>query len=267
MAKVGPKKAEQALAPVMARPDYLAEIDRGEGLESLKQFVRPARIKIVQAMSASEIKRETPEGCVIVMPNRELLVDQEQSFRFTPVFFFVEYLSLNPLELSKSGGKPMIRDRSFDPRSDVAIKARDMKMRYEPCPELPEKSIRHCEVMNFIILVHDVPMFEDVPLLLSFSRGSIGKGVNFAGLIQSRKAPLYACTFEAGPSFIQNSKGDYWALEVRNPQSDPWVAQLDFPKLQALHRELKAAHDQSAIVADYDDEEASGAPTDGAGQF
>jgi len=172
-----------------AVPDYL-RVEGDTSADSLKGYVRPPRIKVIQSLTDQKLREDFGVGSVILLPQNicilemprdkkgNPLVDTAVPFIFTPLFFFPEFCVWNPLE--EKGNVPAIRDRSFDPNSDIARRARDFKARTMPYPGKENLEIKFVEHLNFIVAVHGI---EDA-CVLSFSRAEFSAGQKFA--VQSR---------------------------------------------------------------------------------
>jgi len=237
------------------------------GIEDLGRYIVLPRVKVVQRQSSSEILRDHDPGDVIVVPQTFLIASVEmdgdgrplnhgEPFRFVPLFFYAEWCTWNPYELK--GSLPAIRERSLDPASALAEKARTPSKRFEPCPESASgKQCQNVEHLNFVIsLVGDNPL-AGTPLVISFCRAEHYAGSTFAALIKMRKAPLFGCQFEAATRHRTNAKGNWFGIDVSNPAKESGVAffvedQETFERYRSLHDELKQAHRDMAICVDYE---------------
>lgn len=251
----------------LALPEYLKDMPI-EGTEELSGFITPPRIKVVQKSSKPELLAQFAEGDIVLLPDATLFAEMKREdarqpasewsgapFRFTPVFFFAEYVLWNPL--GSQGSLPMIRARSIDGKSQIAMKARNRDMWFEECPDFPsngdsKRKMRYCEHLNFVIALHDGP-YQGTGIVLSFSRGSHFAGSQLCNRIKMRKAPIYACVFEARSVYaINNQQQSWFRIQADNPPQDSgsaWVTQEQLEVFKALHEELKAAHDK--LLVDY----------------
>ena len=137
-----------------AVPEYL-RVDHDDTIDQLKEYVRPPRIKVVQALSDTELVDDFGVGSVVLLPQGLCVMemkfdekarpkpDQVEPMLFTPLFFFAEFVCWNPRDLK--GSVNAIRDRSFDPNSDVAMRARDPRARVAPYPEDSNYEIQYAE--------------------------------------------------------------------------------------------------------------------------
>lgn len=240
-------------------PDFARE-DLGMGTEGIE--IRPLRVKVIQAQ-ATEAYEDFDPGDIVLVPQKILLAHKNQPVYIVPVFFYFEWIAVNPLEL-KSTLKMMIRSRSTDPRSAVAQKAMqpEPERREEPCPEDPRYKIKYKEVRNFVCRVAMNESVGAMPIILSFSGGEWKPGKNFEGLIGMRgKAPIFSNVFEmiVPDKKRSNDKGSWFGIDVENPRSEghppPFVQDREeYNSLKAMHLKCKEAYDRDSIVVDHEDD-------------
>jgi len=262
MAKKNEVVEVRPTANAIALPDYMQSVAEAErGLDTLKQYVRPPSFKVIQKSSGSDLLAQFGEGDLIVTPDtvlyRQMLHEgptkadwKGEPFRFTPVFFFAEWCCWNPIQMK--GTLPAVRERTMDPKHEIAVKARDKNLRLAPCPENNNFKIHYVEHLNFIVALHDGP-YAGTGVAMSFSRASHRHGVRLCNLIQMRKAPIYGCVFQGKVIWEQNNMGDWWAVVAENPELEsgsPWVLQELFEGFKAQHLEFKGLHDR--LIVDYD---------------
>lgn len=251
-------------------PDFMRKADgqKVQGVDELRKFMVPPRIKIVQKQSGAELLDRFNVGALVVQPSLTLLVDRlmseekkprqlecSASFFFSPLFFFVEYCRVNPIQLR--GQEPMIIARTFDPKDPIAIKARNPETRKENHPRGGDLFIRNVEFLNYIIFVHGHAAFEEEPILMSFSKGENFSGSKFANLISMRKADIYGCVFEAHSQFRTRNANDWFGIDVDNPKEDAGFTPFLQDKAQYLryaemHKFMKAAHADKKLRPEYD---------------
>lgn len=245
----------------LALPDYIRQ-ETELGIEDLKDFVVPPRMKVVQKQSDARLLEQFSAGDIIIVPNMQAVAALERDakgrpsgdpipFKFTPLFFFPEWCTWNPLEMKAH--LPSIRERSFDPKSIIAMKARDQEKRIESCPENAQYKIRHTEHMNFLIMLTDHEL-SGQPIVMSFSRAEHAAGRRLASLIKMRKAPIYSCIFEGRAAPRSNNMGDWWGIDATNPSVDtvPWVSKEEFDVYKAAHQEFKKLHEEAKLRVDYE---------------
>jgi len=249
----------------LARPDFMA--DAPLGIDDLRQYVTPPRIKVVQKQARTDLLDMFGVGDVIVVPANIVVTEMGRTdkgqptgeadpFFIVPLFFYVEWCTWNPLELK--GKVPAIRDRSFDPKSALALKAKSSEHRKELIPGEKDLYMRHVEHLNFIVMLYDHPTLGGAPVVMTFARGEHFSGRGLCNLIKLRKAPLYGCVFECHLGHRENEQGDWWGLDIINPAGDvsPWVNAEEFEAFKALHLEFVKAHQDARIRVDYDEAEA-----------
>jgi hypothetical protein len=237
-----------------------------EGTEQLKQFIVPPRIKAVQKLSRKPFSERFKPGDLVVIPLLERLAEynggKAPAFYFVPILFYPEWVAWNPIEVR--GTLPSIRERSFDPKSEIAVRSRSPNTRTAICPEIPKKDgkdlyIRYLEHLNFIICIMPPSPFANVPIVMTFASGEYRAGQVFSTLLYMRRAPLYGCQFEAVVRERENAKGSWFGIDVQNPSSkdvSPFVQdEKMFEYYRSLHREYKKFYEQQAIQVDYSDDE------------
>lgn len=260
-------------------PAFLQNVSGdADGTELLGQYVKPPRIKIVQPQSGATLKASFNEGDVICTPQNIIVspvvlneknrpTDKGNPFFFVPLFFYPEFCCWNPIQMK--GTLPVIRERSLDSKSEIALKAKNFNAREELCIEdinfekegRAQYRIKYVEHMNFVVMLMNHELF-GTPLVLSFSRGSYKDGCNFSATIKMRRKPIYACQFQASVSQRTSTKaGDsYWfGWDIVNPPPSvqgvsPWVEDEQlFLYFQEQHEYFKAIYNDGILVADYDE--------------
>lgn len=235
-----------------------------QGTENLGQFIIPPRLKVVQKQSGDAFLESFNQGDTILVPQMMtvapvLLNDsgrptkEGETFNFTPLFFFPEWVTWNPLETR--GSLAAIRERTTDPNDELVAKCRNNKLWFEQCPEQPELQVRNVEHLNFLVVLLDGEL-AGTPCILTFARAEHKSGSSFAALIKMRKAPIYGCVFQAKVGFRDNGKGQWYGLDIGNPEGDSgWVEDQEmYERFKQLHLEFKEAHESQRIRPDYGDD-------------
>lgn len=294
VAVVQPKPTTVAVVPGLpAKPSWMVE--RGEsrkGAENLAQFIIPPRMKIVQKMSKREEYGTFNTGDLLAIPGKQIISPVQFSdgrpwvyscaVLFVPIFFYPEWVGVNPFA-AQGVLSSMIRERSTDPNSDVAIKA---NARYKmQCPEMLQDAtgnklyVTYGQNLNCVLIVQSVNLQNhnlqpdqlaqveeyitslresNSMLLASWRSGGHKYGRAFAALMQKRKDDIFACQFEMQTCFDKgNGKGDFFALAVDNPENpdDIWVKSAESAKqYEDLHDMLAEANRKGVLRAEYDDE-------------
>ena len=155
------------------RPSYITPENRNLGAEDFGQYIKPPRMKIVQPTSRAPLSEKFAPGSAVLVPRMELIAEKGKPFLFTPIFFFPEWCTWNPLA---APGLSTIRARSYDPKSSIAVKCRDKATRSEVCPEAPSLQITHQEHLNLAVILHGVDGMEETPVIMTFVRGEYVTG-------------------------------------------------------------------------------------------
>lgn len=231
------------------RPSYLINVPL-ENIDNsdLNLYAKPPRIKVVQGLTKPPIKPPFAEGDIVVIPQLTKIGDRNTPFTFVPIHFFPSWICMNPIKMM--GTLKAIREFSADPNSELAKKCKSFAK--EKCPENKDLLLTFAETLNFMVVLEGDPEWEDVPIHLFFSRGEYPTGQKLIALMQQRKAPRYACRFQAITGTHQ-SKGNEWpGLDLRNdPQ--PWVAENKFRQYELMYNELKKLVDNKTLELDLED--------------
>lgn len=239
-------------------PAYMQNTDV-MGTEALNQYVRPPRLKVIQAMAREPFDQYDP-GTVLVVPQMmefakvDRATKKGEVWKFIPLFFYPEWVQTNPIELA--GQAPFIRDRSLDPRSELAQKARNRETWFERHPEHPEMEIANRENMNFVVMPYNHSLAGTM-CVLTFAKAGFREGSNLASMIKIRKAPIFGQVFEASSAQRKNNKGQWFGLDINipaaSPEGLPWVTSEEFEQFKELHLELVKTHKEGLLQVDYDD--------------
>lgn len=287
MAKVGKSEGSNALAVpsgsslAAQQPDFMREAE-SHGLDLLKKYIVPPRLKIVQKQAGEPFSTNFNTGDCVLVPQLTLISPVVMNdkgkpspngtpFHIVPIFFYPEWCLWNPIEMK--GTQHAIRARSQDPRSDLALKAQRQDTWFEQFAENPPgKPSRYVEHLNFIVtLVGDHPL-EGTPFVISFAKGEHRSGSNFAAIIQMRKAPMWGCQFAAKTTHRPNNpKGDWYGLDITNPDPEsgvtPFLTSKElYDQFTALHNNFKESHAKGIIQTDYE-EPADEVPTGAKSEF
>lgn len=207
-----------------------------DGTEGMGDFLRPQRIKFVQALTDSAVKALMPEGTMYLSPSNVPILEPGEGFIFVPLLWWPTWEIHNP-----AGTKPFIVERSYDRDSEIGRRSRDEKLRDG---ELNGHKVKYVESLNFIIL----PLMPDTPInpaVISFAKGEHRTGTHLINLVKMRTGVhMVGCCFEATSTTKDNGKGQKWTgLSIANP-TDPshrWVDDPDlYHHLHELHNTLKA---------------------------
>jgi hypothetical protein len=243
-------------------PSFIAEDREKDSNDDLmSQYLVPPRIKTIQRTAGEQFSAFKP-GSLVLMPSGVPLTDDvDQPFHITPLLYYPEYLVVNPIETKET--LPMIRDRTLDPKSEIAVIARDPDKRDSfECPEMKGKHLKYKEVHTFIVVIAGRPGIAGLPVAMSFSGMEARVGSQFIAKIKMRGAKRYACIFEAfvPKTLRKNAKGSWYGIDIQNPTANsmpPFVQDAEeYAALKAMSERLLAQYEQNLIQVDYNDADA-----------
>lgn len=242
------------LSNEMKRPSYLPPtptLTRPTSVWGLEDFSKPPRLFIVQALSGPPIKPPFADGDIIVVSGSKIIKigNFETPYSFTPLYFFVDYLALNPNSV-----KPFIKDRSFDPNSIIAKKARAF-IREQVVGGSPDQVIKYVTNLNFIHIIHNEEIGE-IPVHNSFNRGTFKVGQSLIGLIQDRRDAVdvpFTHRYRAISRMIQG-KGTttFPALDIKN-DPEPFVTEDQYHRYEKLSKYLEELKSTGELQTEIDD--------------
>jgi hypothetical protein len=246
----------------LSRPTFIEEPDQAM-IDSTREYMVLQRIKVMQKMSESMMLDKFPAGTTVAMPGEIVIAGKEKPWCFVPLFFYPEYTLRNPIALK--GIQPFIVERSIDPRSDLALRAKNPKLWERPHPDFPteaKKNQRYVESLNFVVTPYGNPLMGEF-FLLGFSKASHFDGKKLVDLIRRRNARHYGMVFEAVATPRKNSLGEWYAPDCSLPTektcASPWVSDDAYPKLKEMSEIISKAHESNSIKS-ADEEEDISAP-------
>ncbi len=253
------KKQTSEVAVSVPRPEHLAKYEgKATGTEGLGRIVRPSFCKIVQKMSNDELTEKYGVGAIILTPDMVLLTTGREGAKpasFAPVLFYTEYCKWSANALK--GQEPMIVERSFDPKSHVALKSQSSATWSEPHPQHvsdPKFNYRYCEHANFIIKLTDPEFMDTDPVLLSFYKTSYQAGQRLGKLCLARKAPVFAGQYVLSTRDKENSQGTFKVYTVDN-HPDPWTDPFLCEELEKMHDDFYKLQSNRELDTQYDEEQ------------
>lgn len=287
------KKAEEktAIAAQSAMPSYLQKYkpddNKPTGLQDLQKYWVPPRLKIVQSQSGEQYKKNFQVGDVLLVPQMSLVAHSGESFWITPIFQYTEFCLWNPYGMK--GQLSAIRERSTDPSSQIARRARSKKEAdwYEICPESPKTKqndpqymLRNCEHINYICVLrfngekpkHPANELVNNPFVISFHHASFWEGKQLSTLILNRQQAIFACQYELTSADKSNAKGNWKGLNINNPSMDSGMtgfvdSEEDFLAYRTMYETIQRQFVEGEIRTEYEDEEESEPVADSAGKF
>lgn len=248
-------------------PDYMAA-DQGVGLDALKTYIVPPRIKVIQKQAASNLLDKFGAGDVILSPVGSVIVEMPRDgkgkvlegakteFFIVPLFFYAEWVTWNPLELK--GSEPAVYYRTTNPDDPIVLKARNPSLRLEPYPNDKTGKLfrRHVEHLNYVVTLHEHAL-SNTPCIMSFQRGEHGAGANFASLLKMRAAAIFGGRYLCTINHRVGKLGDWFGIDVSNPNERPWVNADEYAAYRELHEEFVKLHQEARLRASLDDSDAT----------
>lgn len=241
-------------------PDFLKRPEDARGANALlSQYAAPMRLKIVQKMSKAPL--DAPPyavGDVVCTPSNDLVAKAGEAFLYVPIFFYPEWITTNP-----QGSDVWIKDRSLDPRCEIAQRSRDPNKRREPFPgdTTGEKFYKHLEVYHFMIMLLETPtgFGQGMQAVMSYMSSELKAGSALSTMIKQR-GPDIACygnVFQTATGNSTNAKGTWKGFKNTNPTTrSPWVDDAAmYARLKEEHELHKAAYLDKSILVPLDDGE------------
>lgn len=246
-------------------PSYLSKYVEGDkSLDTLKAHRTVPRLKIVQAPSDQELKDNFGEGAVIIRPGDAMICkykDDPSSFEFVPVFFFPEWAKWADL---RAKGQ-MIIERSFDPTSETARRAKNFDMMREPYPGqegIPDNDknkmyYRYVEHLRFIGVIYGDHPLTGTVTTLSFERGEWKQGKNFISAVMLRRqevngmstqVPLWAQVWTLQPVHRSPDASRKWYGFKFEPADPPIIASEEAEIMRTMHEEFKKLFEEQRLM-------------------
>ena len=257
-------------------PDYIKDAGT-EGTEGMDRYIRPARIKIVQGQSRKELKSEFPEGSVVYMTDDEVhliaepkVVPKEfmgsETFVIVPIFHFTEFCSWNPFGSEGSA----IRERSFDPRSELARKCQDKALRKQKTDEVDKDGkplfITNSEHINVVVaIIAGESLSAEAKgkiAVMTYRSGEFITGTKALATFKKRGHALFGgqyvvCSDMANSDYTDSN--DWYGYNLRNPRKEEGVSPNPnietFNMARMLHKQFKEAHAENLFQVNYDEDE------------
>ena len=245
------------VTPNLELPAYLKD-QEVEGIDALKEYVRPPLLKIIQKQASDELLSRHDRGDTIVMPAEAIVATKDEPFFFVPLFFYTEWCTWGPIEMR--GQVPPILERTADPASPIAMKARDPGLRTEDIVWGPDniavKDARHVEHLNFVVTLTNGHPLAGEPMIMGFARAEWTTGSKFASLIKLRHASIFCNVFQAQVGTRERAGNSWFGWDIANPAVDsgvePWVPEDAIDGLRALHTDMKSVFSEGRLQTAYE---------------
>jgi hypothetical protein len=152
----------------------------------------------------------------------------------------------------------MILARSHDPTSELAKKARDPELRFEPYSE--KFKYRYVEHLRFPGIFYGEHILAGTPVTLSFERGEHWQGRNFISAVKLRKAevddtkvnvPLWAQAWQLKSMYRERGAYAWYGFDF-SPADPPVIREEDVEAMRNSHLELKELHERNKLVVEED---------------
>lgn len=218
-------------------------------LSLLSQYAAPPRMKIRQPTARSPLSELAPEGSVVLMPAMQILASVDEEFFVIPVFFYPEWCVFNPLSMPDL---PTIRERSLDPKSEIATKSRNPETRFAPVPgfeadfNAPKnpKRLSYREHLNFIFQLQGGEL-DGTQFVATFAKGEHKTGRTLSSNIQMRTKSTHVNpwgqVYAAQSKKRENKDGKWYGLNLYMPTNgvSPFVQSKEqYDRLTKDHDEL-----------------------------
>ena len=239
-------------------PSWLVEAaQEDKSLEQVKQHRQLVRAKIVQGMSAHELKKQYGEGAVVMQPGGALVSPPEEPFLFVPLFMFTEYCWWSDINDKSTQS---ILERTFDPVHPIAMKSKD-KARREETYKVGGANYKYRFVEHLVFpgLIYGGEN-KMQPITISFERGEYKNGKGFCSAITMRRigervAPLWSQVWQLKTSLRTRGDHPWWGFDYSTP-TEPFIDQHDAEGFRKLWEQLREQHDERLLFVDHADEEA-----------
>ncbi len=241
------------------RPAFLTTNTPVLGTEGMAEKVRPSFMKIVQKQSSDQLIELFGSGSIILTPDNELVCKADEVVSFVCLFHFTEFCKWAPIALK--GTEPMIADRSFDPKSTIAIKSQSPSTWAEDHPNYPgseKHQYKYREHLNFIIKLLDPEHAHREPVLISFSKTNYSVGQRLLKLILQRRASIFAGRYQIGVRMREGQENQWRVYTVDIDREASWVAdETEFKLYEDAFSYYKDLHKKRELASDYDADEDS----------
>lgn len=250
MAKINKDKSIGGIAV----PDYIKEeSEQAEGLDMMGDMIVPNRLKVVQALSNDMKALGYAEGDVVVTPINVKVGDEANALDCVVLLSWAEYLIINPRGVSDLY---WLRDRSTDPKSVIAMKARNRVKEVLPEGGVDPKTkqpyqMEYVKAANFLVWLVD----HNVAAIATFMKGEGKFGDAFASLITSRGLAIYGGLYRLSCNTRTNKSGDKWkGLSAGNSEINQGFCPRNLLEpMKELHRYYKEQWANQNISVNYDD--------------
>lgn len=224
--------------------------EEDKSLDNVKKYRQLTRLRLVQGMSPTSLKKEFGEGAVLMQPGRALVAKPEESFNFVPLFMFTEFIKWSD---RKDDSTRAVLEKSFSERSEVAKRARAKEGRFEEYSVNGEDYVnRYVEHLCFPGMMYGGSHHGKF-VTLSFEKGEFMQGMSFCTAISGRGAPIYLQVWRLQSAIHTDGKNDWWGFDYGTPE-EPFVKEEEGPSFKKMYEELATQWADNALEIDRDDD-------------
>lgn len=259
------KRDETAVEQIAAHPSWLVEAARDDtSKEALKEHLILPQLRIVPSQPGERMKQykeQYGEGALVVTPGGTALAPHDTWVKVVPVFMFTEYRKWSDREDTDSGA---VLERTFDPTSDVAKRAKQESLRSEPYGDMHRMvkgqvkpfMFQYIEHICFTIMPYDAGPLRGMPMVLEFQRGSHWKGEEFASSALMRhenglSLPLWTQVWEIQTRTVTKKGYTWWMIEYRNCENGQLrIGDDEADTFRSTHVLNKESYESKNLVVD-----------------
>lgn len=256
--------------------NFLAQYQDDTSLQAMEQFMIVPRLKIIQAMTATDLKTQFGEGSVIVRPGDTLVwkFPEDPPFIFNPHFFYTEYCEWSD---RRDNENPAIRRRTFDPTHEIARRSQDKNLRFkvyegdEKLDPQKQKKIRYVQHFVWLGQIYGDHALADTCVAMSMEKGEHTQGRNFISAIQMRRmevggegtptervrVPLWAQLWALKPALRESESNKWFGFDF-SPPDRTIILPEEADACRAGHLKLSKLHEENKIRVDHGDNDQGG---------
>lgn len=244
-------------------------------MDEMAELVILPRIKLIQSMSDSALKKKFGEGSAVVLPGDAVVVDAQGdgvgAFEFTPLLFYQEFCKWRDL---KDKQRPSVVERSFDGASATAANCKDWDRRFEVYegdekkkPD-QQRNFRFVHHLRFIGLISGDHELSGTTAIISFERGEFQNGRSFISAIRMRKitvpeefegemidvrkpCPLWAQVWQFSVSERPGEQGSWFGFDFEAADK-PMIEESDIDRMREAHEEYAELHKKNRLRVEED---------------
>ena len=261
------KRTESAVTNVTGVPAYLAALQgKGESLAGMAQHRILPKIGVLQGQSEAKLKEAHGEGAIVLYPSEVCLQGKEEwTLRFQPIFYWKHFEHTSD---RRDKSRPNLVEKTFDPESELAIRATNKQAREQQYQGQDGKSYteKWSEVFNFAGYILDAKGVGTQLVTLVFKGGEHHQGETFMSSQMMRTidgqnpAEIYLTVWELSSSRRTYGDDPWWGIDFRIPVNNPWASEMEALRGAEMHKKLKQefADKLLGVSQDAEDKEASG---------